>query len=387
MEPALSVAPTEVLEPSAPPEPSTGITVRWEPAPEPWSEERFEQIVRGDDAWVVVTSCGGDGCAGDVVTWESSDAETWSANPLPSSNAEQLRVRHLAAGAGGYLLTTDDVANLDVPARLWASPDGRAWQVIGEVPSGTCERRSCPDARSLALAPPGTILVHLAENVGLSDERSFGPYASDDGVHWRSIESRAFGVDSLFVESIQSTSAAVLLVGRSCRDCEPRIWISTDGATWEPFEKVSVQPYTTPFIATGAGRSVVVLQVCPKYPLCNTQFWSADDGGRWNRRMSHAELWGTDVTFTGSAYLAVGVDLGCVPADSDPPFCDEDLRSPRYVVLASTDGVSWADVSTASPTEPPYPEGCESIWLAGGDGTALLGSECGLEWRGIVTVP
>jgi hypothetical protein len=390
VEPSLTAAPTEVtVEPSAMPVPSTGITVRWEQAADPWSsgDQRFESIVRGEDAWVAVTYCRSGECGGDVLTWKSSDGETWSATALARAAGASPRFNHLAVGAGGYLLTTDDfAADFESPSQLWASADGRAWQVIGEVPSTACIRRSCPIPRSLALAPSGTMLTHSVENLGSSDQESFGPYASEDGVHWRLIGPGAFGLDSLFVDSIQSTKAAVLLVGRSCRDCEPRIWTSTDGTTWEPFKNVPVQPYTTPLLATGAGQSVVVLQVCPGYPLCSTEVWSSADGGRWNRRMSHPELWGTQVTFTGSAFVAVGIHWDCVRTYDEEPFCDEDLHIPRYVVMASADGVTWGDVLSDSPMKP-SDEDCEPFWIAGRDGTVLLGSQCGLEWRGTVTVP
>ena len=329
-------------------------------------------MVRGPGAWVGVSSCYGGRCpeVGDgVVVWASSDGETWSANNLTGDPPPEFAPRYLAAGAAGYLLTTDTYTVFPAPSsRLWSSTDGIAWRAIGEVPHTECTRKLCPHQTSLALAPSGTMLVSSGVQL---EEKSFGPYASEDGSHWRLVEPSAFGLDSIVVDAIESTDAAVLLMGRPCRDCEPRLWTSTDGTTWEPIDKVPVQLYSRPHFATGNGHRVVTLTPCS--PACGgLEIWSSADGGPWIHRISNAHAYGAAVGFTGSAFVAASLANA----------------ASRYVVLASADGVTWSEVPINGEMGTAADDECDPHWVVGAEGTVLLGGqdEC-IFWRGTVTLP
>jgi hypothetical protein len=353
--------------------PSGGLTIHWEKTVRPAAigGSVFEDIVRGEDSWVGVSACVGGRCPaiGDgVFAWTSSDGETWSASRLPPEPSVELAAGYLVAGAGRYLITTDTYTIFPGPPnQIWASADGVAWQAFGEVPRTECTRKLCANQGSLAVTPSGTVLTHAFSQ---GEEKSFGPFASEDGVDWRLVEPSAFGLDSIVVDSIESTDAAVLLMGRSCWHCEPRLWTSTDGATWDPVENVPVQPYSRPHFATGNGQRVVVLTPCS--PACGgVEIWSSDDGGPWTRRISNPYVNGAAVGFTDSAFVAVGLDYGAA----------------RYVVFASADGVTWSEVPNDSGMNPADDE-CSPAWVVGANGTVLLGgeSEC-IHWRGTVTVP
>ena len=301
------------VEPSTKPTPTSGVTIRWERASGPASRGGFiEALVRGRDAWVGISQCSNGQCGaiGDgVVAWTSSDGETWSAHPFPHAAGARLVFRHLAVGAGGFLATTEDASqrfpnNLK---QLWASPDGQEWQILGELDFVGCTRRTCPLPQSLALAPTGTMLVHARDE---GEEKSFGPFASDDGVKWRLLEPAAFGVDALVVDSIKSTESTVLLMGRSCWECEPQLWTSTDGARWDRIEELTMQPYSWPSVATGDGRTVVALYICPAEPKCRSEVWSSSEGGSWTRGIA-SPVDRAAVTFTGFAFVAVGLDDFC----------------------------------------------------------------------------
>ena len=329
-------------------------------------------MVRGAGAWVGVSLCYGGRCpkVGDgVVAWMSSDGETWSATNLTRATDDEVAPRFLAAGAAGYLLTTGHYTGFPFPPnQLWASADGLDWQAIGELPHTECTRAACPHTGSLAAAPSGTILVHAVEE---DEETSFGPYASEDGVHWRLVEPRAFGLDAIVVDSIESTDAAVLLMGRPCWDCEPRLWTSSDGATWDRIENVAVGQYSRPQFATGDGQRVVALTPCAR--VCGgVEIWSSADGGPWIRRISNADVIGAPVGFMGSAFVAIGLDY----------------RAMQYVVLASPDGVTWSEVPNDSGMNPATDDECDPHWVVGANGTVLLGGEdeC-IFWRGTITLP
>ena len=334
---------------------------------------QFMDMVRGEDAWVGVSACFGGRCPaiGDgVFAWTSSDGETWSASRLPPDPSVELAARYLVAGAGRYYLTTGTYTIFPgPPAEIWASADGVAWQAFGEVPRTECTRKLCANQGSLAVTPSGTVLVHA---VAQMEEKSFGPYVSEDGIEWRLVEPSAFGLDSIVVDSIESTDAAVLLMGRSCWDCEARLWTSTDGTTWDPAEDVPVQLYSRPHLATGDGQRVIVLMACSAAKGCGgTEVWSSADGGPWTRRFSAPDILHAIVGFTGSAFVAVG-------QGEDPA---------RYVVLGSADGVTWSEIPNDS-TMNPADEECSPAWLVGANGTVLLGGEeeC-MTLRGTVTVP
>jgi hypothetical protein len=274
----------------------------------------------------------------------------------------------LAFGAAGYLLTTGQYTEFPFPPnRLWASADGFNWKAIGEIPHTECTRKLCPNQTSLALAPSGTMLVSSGVQL---EERSFGPYASEDGIQWRLVAPSAFGLDAMLVDSMESTDATVLLMGRSCWDCEPRLWTSTDGAIWERVGHVPVQRYSQPHLATANGQRVVVLTPCT--PACGgIEIWSSADDGPWARRMSDPDAGWAAVGFSGSAFVAVAYTN----------------NRERYVVFASADGVTWSEVPNDSAMNPAADDECSPAWVVGANGTLLLGGrfEC-INWRGTVTV-
>jgi hypothetical protein len=367
--------------------PSAGLSIRWEQATRPAAigGSTLEDMVRGADEWVGVSSCYGGRCpeVGDgVVVWTSSDGETWSASNVTRATGKEVAPRYLAAGAAGYLLTTDTYTEFPGPPNwLWSSPDGIAWQAIGEIPHTECTRKLCANQGSLAVTPSGTVLTHAFSQ---SEAKSFGPFASEDGVAWRLVEPSAFGLDNMVVDSIESTDAAVLLMGRSCWDCEPRLWTSADGTTWDHVEKVPVQLYSQPHFATGNGQRVVVLTVCSAAHVCGgTEIWSSTDGGPWTRRISNPDIYGAAVGFTGSAFVAVGLDEGC--RYEGGRTCG--ITPARYVVFGSADGMAWSEVPNDSGMNP-ADEDCSPAWVVGANGTVLLGgeSEC-INWLGTVTVP
>jgi hypothetical protein len=377
------------IDPSVIQVPPAGVEVRWEEATRPAAggSSTIEAMVRGDEAWVGVSDCIPGECRGvdaGVAVWTSSDGRTWSGNELTADSGDRI-AQHLAVGAAGYLLATEEV-NRGFPRptyRLWSSANGRTWHAIGEIPRDGCTRKFCPSLWSLALAPSGTILAHASDHL---EDESFGPFASEDGVDWRVVDPGAFGLDALVVESIQSTDAAVLLVGRSCWDCEPRLWTSTDGATWDSIDEVSVLPSSFPRLATGDGQRVIVLNTCPEAQPCGTEVWSSVDGGRWTRRITYPHVLSAEVTFAGSAFVAVGLDEGCRYEPGDD-VCNRHIELARYVVLASPDGVTWGEIPLDD-TMNPVDEECWPAWIAGADDTMVLGGhfDC-IFWRGTVTVP
>ena len=329
----------------------------------------FDSMVHGAGTWVGVSDChqGECGDAGNgVVVWASSDARSWSGTNLTPGNGDSSS-RLLAAGATGYLLTIADDSRSPSPNELWVSADGRDWRRAA-LPDVGCVRELCPYPNGLAFAPSGALLVSFGAG---REKESVGSYVSDDGVTWRRLKPSAFGVDALFVDSIESTESAVLLMGRPCWECEPLLWTSTDGATWDPIDDIPVERFSQPHLATGDERRVIVLTACSAVSCGGTDIWSSDDLGPWTRRFSDRDVSFAPVGFAGSGFVAVGVDEG----------------SQDWVVLGSADGAAWGEVPNFSTTNP-GDDDCVPEWLVGGARTVLLGGflACAF-WRGMVSAP
>jgi hypothetical protein len=274
----------------------------------------------------------------------------------------------VAYGAAGYLVLsyeTDPGAPESDPdsglrRQLWTSPDGETWDRIGGRKLDGC----C--LFGLALAPSGAILIGWGDG---DYERGRGPYVSDDGREWTLLKPTAFGVDSLYVEHIQSTASGVALAGWPCvpGHCDARVWTSTDGVTWDQVAGEVPGDANVRAIATDGRRRVAALTRCPGYS-CPTDLWVSDGDGPWTLGL---ELPGVDnitVAFTGSAFVAIGAgDHG-------------------FVQMASVDGSTWTELANDGlPTFRDYDEDCVPGWVAARHDTVLMGSADCWYWRGTVS--
>ena len=368
---ATAVAPTATATPSIPRSPS-GLTIGWERGtlPAEMHETSFDELVHVNGTWVGATNCRPGDCGelgSGVVVWASSDGEHWSSGTnMTAASDGEFASRILAVGTTGFMLTTDPFTTPLEPTQLWLSADGRDWRA-GALPDLGCTRTPCPDPRGLALAPTGTMLVSF---VGRDEDERIDPLASDDGVHWRSIRPSAFGLEALFVESMESTDSAVMLVGKPCADCERRIWTSADGVTWDRVADLRLPPYSQAHLATGHGLRLITLTRCA--PVCEgTEIWGAADDEPWTLRLSERDVSYALPAFTGSAFVAVGVGVGAT----------------EWRVLASADGATWRWWPLDSAMNG-ADEDCPPSLLAGGSGTLLLGGYlgCGF-WQGTVSLP
>jgi hypothetical protein len=346
---------------TAPPATSTPtgkhVTIRWELDAE-FRAAELRGIVRGTDGLVAFGGCDHDHGFTCPTAWFSSDGRAWSGREVPHE-WPCVELHAAAAGATGYLIAGSE-SNQNCSSlpeeqdgtRIWGSPDGRRWDLLGVVRLDKC----CPSL--LALAPTGRIIVGAHD----SEWPSIDLLSSEEGRQWDALEPSDFGVEALNVYSLESTPTEVVLIGSACPRCEVQMWTSTDGIAWS-----SAGTFPTPVssvIADGQVRVVHSTRQDPGDSLPTTEFHASVDGGVWRVVQEVRDLQATRVTFTGSMFVAVGFGW---------------YRG--HVVLASPDGFAWTQVPIDGLPEA-FDDECEYGWLTGWGETLLMGQKLCGTWRG-----
>lgn len=328
--------PTQAASPepapsATPPAPGAELSLGevWAPASMPVVADRpigqLEAVTAGGPGFVAVgRGCQADGLACEFVAWTSTDGQAWQRVPasdalatsgLFMTSGPELGMFDVAAGGPG-VVAVGYAARPEMEATAWFSPDGANWErfILGDAGS----------TRIHAVTWDGRQFVAVGEDRGEWDGTLEGmakararaaAWISPDGRTWTQVpHSESLDAGS-FKDTTEDPSTGgmadviagpggLVAVGSTCRStpptappaCEPAIWSSADGTSWER-------------VAGVPGRSG----------------------------------WLKAIATSGSGYVAVGATQTCDPSVSTDPWGCPAL------VLTSPDGQTW----TQQPFEQP----------------------------------
>jgi hypothetical protein len=157
--------------------------------------------------------------------WRSADAKQWSPIelPFPASIPREPQwsvwAEHILA-IDGRLLVIGSASALDnLQAVAWTSADGVAWTDIPPPPV-----YAVSDATA---GPAGLVVATHGFAVGTGSAWR----STDGGGNW---QERPPAAETIETDAVVGTAAGYLIAGASYRGSAylPRIWGSTDGATW-----------------------------------------------------------------------------------------------------------------------------------------------------------
>jgi hypothetical protein len=366
-------AATDAPEPTA----ASGahVTIHWEPLDELKQLLQWEEpwIVHDGETWMTLGSCPEDQPVGCLLTWTSSDTRSWTERLVDSPSPSSFGA---AAGATGFVIAADNEdrsgkVNEQV-LNLWTSPSGESWTRVEDFNAGECGRGGCPNAYGLALAPSGAIVIGTVGNREDIPYGGTGPFVSRDGPGWKRVSRDELGVDEYRFSQFHSLPSELLISGNACEGCDPRLWRTTDGVSWEeagtfPIGDGQSQGAIQDVATDGEVTVASVHFLDDAASSFEAQLWSSQAGGPWIQRFLGPET-GLQLFYSGSAFVALGHQ------NWDDP-----------VQLTSFDGIHW----TLAPGDmPPIDHGEEDC---GGPLTAAAGIvvkstwECGI-WRGTVEV-
>ena len=247
-------------------------------------------------------------CEGAV--WTSTDGREWARAPasdatdigatFPTSGPE-LGMYDVAAGAPG-IVAVGYAARPDMQATIWFSPDASSWERIPLGPDGPGTAPDDPmGIRVEAVTWDGTRFVVVgADRTDLSG-RSLGKakaraavWTSSDGLSWARVPHTADLKVGGFVDTLEdpatggmfdviSGPAGLVAVGSVCNvppaGCQPAVWTSADGTTWE---RSSDMPDAAGVLGSVAASSAGYLAVgTAACDACQALAFTSFDGQSW----------------------------------------------------------------------------------------------------------
>ena len=336
-------APTGGRTATPPPAPSPDVTATTDATPAPVAAEplgttwqaaqmpvvpgrpvgRVEAVTAGGPGFVAV----GRGCVDDtceVVVWTSTDGNVWQRVPasdalrtemvIPTSGPE-LGMFDVAAGAPG-IVAIGNAARPEMEASAWFSPDGVTWQ-------------------RFTLGDASTQRIHAVT----WDGRRFVAVGTDRG-EWN-------GTLKGMAKARARATAWISPDGRTWTQVPHSDALDAGG-----FKDTTEDPSTGGMadVASGPGGLVAVGSTCSSTPLieppaCEPAIWTSVDGVSWERAPGVPSLSGSleAISTTGSGYVAVGATQTCDASEqTDPWGCPA-------LILSSPDGRTW----TQRPIEQP----------------------------------
>jgi len=361
-------APTSTAGPSA----AAGLEITWQPIVNPGE---WARMVYGAQGWVGLEACHPDGFCDEAATvWHSADLATWETIELPRSG-DVIPVS-LAANSDGYLVAATDFDEVGEDGatflQVWRSPDGRAWERVGELPLGSCYPHDCPGVTYAGLAPNGAIVATRT----FEDVDEYGQtYVTDDGVTWRettiATSSRGNELDKIMVNGVRSTPTDLFLSGSGCRGnvhpCETIMWSTTDRVNW--VEEQAFGDVDGVSVASDGIQRVATVKTCQTATECTTDVWTGLRGTSWTNVLPVLDLDYASVGWTGDAWV-LGGDRG-----------NQLAGDRRFVAYVSADASTWTTVPSdmlGGPGE------CGGGVFDGGPGFVVVAvPDCSL-WKGIV---
>jgi hypothetical protein len=247
-------------------------------------------------------------------------------------------------------------------AAVWASGDGRSWQLLKELGTGnaTCglpwrdgilvlglteeptgavgwvwrldqegwRRLSDPGDQVLAgLLFDGAAALDAAVVAYGRGPNQSGAWATEDGGRWEQARLRGS------VDLVAAVNGTFVAFGRDPIERRATVARSTDGFAWSELNQDASFVFEGAAIAAATAFEGGIVAAGVDKMRGSAAVWVSDEGRRWLRTPFREEV-GTSIQYlapVGDRLLAVGVDLG--PKRTG--------RVAATVVWDSTDGVSW----------------------------------------------
>lgn len=316
------------------------------------------------------------GDSGKVLT--SSDGANWA----PAYTTNGLMIRQLALGTNGYraVSSSPDTSWYNnvthhFPGPMFGSLDGLGFSPVSSAPS----------LPYTGIAFDGSNYVAIAEDGAL--------YTSTNGVNWTPRTSNtsqhllavvrgptrwvAVGAGGTIISSptgaawtLRFSGSGIELRGAAYGNgvyvvvgVGGNILTSPDGATWDvqisntTADLNSVQYLNGQFLAVGANGTIL----------------TSADGMTWTAQSSGVNRSLTAVAFGDGSYLAVGSDF-LLSSMLDPRQISSLFVYNQTVLVQSTNGVDWQDISTSLPVSVNLRSLAflgGSFWLTGDNGAIL----------------
>lgn len=377
-----------VAAPVEPTPPLEHVAIQWQRVPE-LEGHSIQGLTVGPAGWVAVGDCLTQDItvSGCPTVWTSDDGLTWSDRGMPHE-WNDTGFSEIAATKEGYTAFGDDSErNVILPrsewgARVWRSDDGRSWEISRTTLHDLLRRGE--SIHDLAVTPSGTLLATVLRTRGAQFQYT-GPWVSDDGRDWRLLGPARFGLETLNVETIGSSSPAAYVAGWPCGACDvdtlydgqstsSGIWTSVDGIEWTEVAPIGSLPGPAVSFATDGTSSVALLRICTDGE-CRKEVWASGAGGAWTFAYGPIDgdgLQQIQLVSADSAFLAV---------------------RRGYDVLASFDGLTWTAVESDTDTVegvcgPGYVavRGKVIVAVHGAGEDYGYGSERCPAWRGTISV-
>ena len=329
---------TEEPSPTEAPAPPIG-GVAWQPEVAGGRDGYVRRITAEGDRFFALGSIGQD-----AVIWSSVDGLDWDETALPFPESWNLDAPVFIYATNlvtvdGRLIALGTVGALDnLNVVVWEQVDGAEWIEIDTGPF----MEAAFNALDVTAGPAGLVVVthHYAPGTG-SAWRS-----ADGGRTWT--EHRPPG-EAVEAYAVVGTGAGYLIGGSvgvdlSSAGPSPRIWDSTDGATWAEatLEGSYGEGQVEQLTVDGAGRWVAVGKLDGRAVA-----WRSDDGSSWTLTADFRPV-GENMR---AEFRLAGIPDGYLAFDPADPI----------VSWLSSDGVAW------TPSEQPMPGGIQSTvtWTAG----------------------
>ena len=269
----------------------------------------------GSSGWIIVTGTWGGTAAGTL--WRSEDGISWT--PLPAFDHPGIAPGGVVASATGYLMTAVDTR----PGGWYGSyfsVDGQAWRPAG-FPASSSEQVSgwgvVPVAQGFLLwvtDPETTRLFFAREGQGWATMSGSLPGSANTSPLFAILGDRIIAVVTDYATGAQSVwratlpgptlnwirqtaaeatmadttlaglttiGSAVLLSGYDRTDVTPRLWRSTDGATWNEVRGNGLFGGVMPAAIAGSEAGFVGIGRLMTAAGPNPVLWYSADGRDW----------------------------------------------------------------------------------------------------------
>jgi hypothetical protein len=187
-------------------------------------------LVAGDPGLVAF---GFDSSSGAESAWFSSDARTWSRVDLQLGSASP---RAGAWRSGKFVLVgAEQVGSPGPRPAAWTSADGRTWVHAEGLPSGPGGAYVDPALTDVVATSAGFYAVGPVGPSDAAPSRVSAVLFSPDGLTW-SMLPRDAAFDRVILEHVAGWGASGIVVSGSTWGLDPRLWVSTDGRSWDVLE-------------------------------------------------------------------------------------------------------------------------------------------------------
>lgn len=270
------------------------------------------RVAWGPAGWLLITSDSANRTAGTF--WHSTDGISWAS--LPAFGFAGVEPDWVTGGPGGYLLNGHDQRATDNIEGRYFSADGQTWRAAdpidtseaqyGLVPlasqflqwsvdgNGTTFSQS-PDGRGWAqvgeaipgstetpmVAVMGNQILAVLTDPGTGDQTTWRGSLPASTLHWQRASAAEARFSGTAITHVASNDSTLLVMGNNWTDASPRLWRSTDAATFVQVPLTGLFNGAEPPRLVAGARGFAVASDRYGDAGANPVLWHATDGASW----------------------------------------------------------------------------------------------------------